>query len=358
MDEKEKKQRRLFKYKQAGVVLTENQVKEIKAGRKKLRKEMRAMGIKSKKEFEVTASSLGLYFDKRRWLLLLPWLWGGKGLWALLGALLALLFALFLMSLVTQLRGHFTISLADEMFENGFVLSETEDFADPQLHLFSEPLEDAPCISIANIPEDVEDYEGTHGDGTYFAYTFWLRNEGRDTVDYTYGIRMNSESLNLSSATWLMLFENGEMSFHAEESAYGGEEALPAFGDDSRGYRVTPFRDSMREDQYELISTTRWGEYYRAIPIPFESEEIMMTGFYDDIGPMEVNKYTVVLWLEGDDPDCTDELIGGHLGIDMFFTLVENEEDEVDAGFKEKLQRLLQTMKETLMFWEWGDENN
>ena len=32
----EKKQKRLFKKKRAGVVLTENEVREIKAGRKKL----------------------------------------------------------------------------------------------------------------------------------------------------------------------------------------------------------------------------------------------------------------------------------------------------------------------------------
>ncbi|MBR6637425.1 MAG: hypothetical protein IKK96_01055, partial [Lachnospiraceae bacterium] len=51
----EKKQRRLlFKKKRGGVVLTRDEVKAIKAGRKKLRKELKAKGIKSKKEFELT----------------------------------------------------------------------------------------------------------------------------------------------------------------------------------------------------------------------------------------------------------------------------------------------------------------
>ena len=31
----------------------------------------------------------------------------------------------------------------------------------------------------------------------------------------------------------------------------------------------------------------------------------------------DVHKYTVVMWLEGDDPECTDELIGGHMGVEM-----------------------------------------
>ena len=41
----------------------------------------------------------------------------------------------------------------------------------------------------------------------------------------------------------------------------------------------------------------------------------------------------MVIWLEGDDPDCTDELIGGHLGLEMDFQLVEDQEDEWGAVF-------------------------
>lgn len=85
----ERRQHRLFKKKRAGVVLTEDQVQEIKAGRKKLRRDLRAKGIKSKQEFELMAGSLGLYFDKRSGFLL--WFFHGRGLWALLGALLLLL---------------------------------------------------------------------------------------------------------------------------------------------------------------------------------------------------------------------------------------------------------------------------
>ena len=56
--EPEQKQKRLFKYKRAGVELSENEVQEIKAGRKRLRADLRAAGIKSKKDFELTASLL------------------------------------------------------------------------------------------------------------------------------------------------------------------------------------------------------------------------------------------------------------------------------------------------------------
>ena len=67
---KETRQRRIFKRRRAGVVLSREEVKAIKEGRKKLRREMRARGIKSRREFELVAGSLGLYFDKRRGFLL------------------------------------------------------------------------------------------------------------------------------------------------------------------------------------------------------------------------------------------------------------------------------------------------
>lgn len=350
----EKKQKRLFKKKRGGIVLTENEVREIKAGRKKLRKEMKKMGIRSRKEFELTASSMGLYFDKNRWWALLLWFFhGGRWLRWLLAALAAFLFALFCWSMVTEHQGHFTINLDDDMLKNGFVLSETEDFANPQIELDSDPVENVPCISIVALPEDIEDYEGTHTDGTYFAYTFWLRNEGEDTVDYTYDIRINSESQDLSTATWIMFFENGEMTFHAEESLDGGEEAIPSFGDNSQGYRYTPFREQAKypDEQYQVVASTGRSTYYRAVPIPFESESIAVTGYFDDIEPRQVNKYTVVMWLEGDDPDCTDALIGGHLGLDMQFALVPNEKEmEEDLSFIANLRRLLEEIRENLKF--------
>lgn len=322
-----KPQRRLFcKKKRGGVLLTREQVAAIKLGRKVLRKELKARGIKSKEEFNLTAASMGLYFDKNRLLLLLPWLFHGRGLWLLLGSLLALLATLFLYSTVTAMRGHFTINMSDGMFNEGFVLSETEDFANPTTHLFCVPAEDAPCISISHIPADIDSYEGQHND-TYFAYTFWLRNEGETTVGYKWSLDLNSESLNLSKACWVMVFEDGEMLFYAAPSAENKVEALPAVGDNTRGYIGAPLLELNKqpEKQYELIAQRGNLTYYRVLPIPFVTANRVAEGRVEDVDPMEVHKYTVVIWLEGDDPDCTDELIGGHVGMEINMQLLSEE---------------------------------
>ena len=43
---------------------------------------------------------------------------------------------------------------------------------------------------------------------------------------------------------------------------------------------------------------------------------------------MDVHKYTVVMYLEGDDEQATDDKIGGRLGVEMKFRLSSEEATE------------------------------
>ena len=342
----DKRQRGPFKKKRANTVLTRDEVKEIKAGRKKLRKDMRKQKIRSRREFETVASSLGLYFDKRNGL----WLWFLRHwLPALLGLLAVLLLTLIVFAAVTQLRGHFTINMSEKMFREGFTLSETSDFANPSTQLFAMPAENVPCISINQIPKDVNEIDGAQND-IYFAYTYYIRNEGENVVDYRWALSLNSESKNLSSATWMALFVNDKLRIYADPSASGGAEALPALNDNSRGYSSLPLRELATDsDQFQTIATRGNITYYRVIPDTFLSDTGISEGFVEGMKPQEVHKYTVVLWLEGDDPECTDELIGGNLGVEMNYRLASESNDAEDefAGGK-----LFEQLWEGLKFWE------
>ena len=313
-----KKQRRpFFRRKRSNEVLTREQVKAIKKGRKLLRKDLKKQGVKDKQDFEVIAASQGLYFDK--WSFLAFWWMKGCGLWALLGSILALLGVMMLLSWVTELRGHFTISLAEDLFREGFVLSETADFKQPTTYLFATPAEDVPCISINDIPLDVDSaYEGAHN-AQYFAYTFFLRNEGQSTVDYTWSMELNSESKSLSDGVWVMVFEDGKMRFYAEPNDQGKTEALPAFEDNTRGYVNPKIMElcAQPEEQFELIRQRGELSYYRLIPETFLSLTHVAEGGRELVKPMDVHKYTIVIWLEGDDPDCDNSMIGGHVGMEF-----------------------------------------
>lgn len=312
------KRGKLFRKQRGNVHLTRKQVKAIKKGRKLLRKEMKEKGLRRREDFELAASSVGLYFDQSGLaaLLLLLWRWGP---WFAAGAAVLALGAMALLSAVTEMRGHFTINMSDELFREGFVLSETADFKQPTTYLFATPAEDVPCISINDIPLDVDSaYEGAHN-AQYFAYTFFLRNEGQSTVDYTWSMELNSESKSLSDGVWVMIFEDGKMRFYAEPNDQGKTEALPAFDDNTRGYVNPKIMElcAQPEEQFELIRQRGELSYYRLIPETFLSLTHVAEGGRELVKPMDVHKYTIVIWLEGDDPDCDNSMIGGHVGMEF-----------------------------------------
>ena len=314
----------LFRRKRSGVPLTRAEVKEIKAGRKRVKKELKGAGIYSRHEYKVLTSSMGLYFDKPRWLFLL-WLFHGKGLWVLLGLAALALGTIFAMSKVSQMRGYFTINLQDEMFKKGFVLSDTADFSQPVSYLFAEPATDVPCISITSIGADVNDHEGQHNGYGYFAYSFYIRNEGEETVDYTWELRIDGESKNISIATWVMVIEDGVMRLYAEMTEDGLVQTVPARDDDTRGYLEIPVM-ALADPNIpftETVKTVGAAVYKRVVTLPFVEENIVARGGQTDVKPTDVHKYTVVIWLEGDDPQCTNDLIEGHLGLNFQFQLVE-----------------------------------
>ena len=318
----EKKQFGPFKKRRAGIVLTKDEVEKIKKGRKELRAKMRSMGIKSKKEFELTASSLGLYFDKNRRFAILIWLFSGKGLWALLVSGILALAVLSAFSAISSMRGHFTISMSDDMFREGFTISETKGFENPTSHLFSTPAEDVPCISINSIPKNVDQIDGAHHE-RYFAYTFYVRNEGENAQNMSWQLRLDAESKNLSKATWMMVFVDGKMNIFAEANEDGTPQTLPAQDDNTRGYLNPPLYDFAQnpDQQYEIIKQSGAVTYWRVKPKPFLSDLLVEHNLIENFKPGEIHKYTVVIWLEGDDPQCTDELKNGHLGMSLYMQL-------------------------------------
>ncbi|MBP5230146.1 MAG: hypothetical protein ILO68_00295, partial [Clostridia bacterium] len=321
------KQRGPFKKKRAGVVLTKEQVKEIKEGRKKLRKDLRAQGIRGKRDFEATAASLGLYFDKRR-NGIIPFLlshWLGF----LIAALLVLLLILFIFAMITQLQGHFTVNLSGPLFREGFTLSETVGFENPTTRLFAQAAEDIPCVSIKDIPGDIDLTDGQHN-ADYFAFTFYIRNEGEKTAGYTWSLDISSESQDLSEGAWVMLFEDGvPVILAAPNKTTGQPESLPPKTDNSRGYLNLPFANAYGSNpQLETVKQTGSSSYLRVNPENFESKSRLRSGLVENVEPGEKHKYTVVMWLEGDDPDTDNSMIGGHLGVEFSFRMTDEPEEE------------------------------
>ena len=50
---------------------------------------------------------------------------------------------------------------------------------------------------------------------------------------------------------------------------------------------------------------------------PFFNESTAVLEQRKDFKPGDIDKFTVVIWLEGDDEDCTDNILGGEIKMHM-----------------------------------------
>ena len=51
----------------------------------------------------------------------------------------------------------------------------------------------------------------------------------------------------------------------------------------------------------------------------FASERMVAMGQRDELQPQEYDKFTVVIWLEGEDPECVNDILGGTIEMMMQF---------------------------------------
>ncbi len=295
--------------------------------RRLLRKDLKSKGITSRKDFNAIAESLGLVLWKISpftiWLHhALKGLIAGMGLKWLAGAAAAGLVTMFLFSAITEEKGSFTINLTGDMLQKGFALSDTVGFEEEMTRLRADKLKDVNNITISDIDPNVDKVDGPHNGENYFAYTFYIKNVSDKSASYAYFLRMTSETLNVTSAAWIMLYEDGkQITYSRPRSDTGGAEALENFD--------TPLhftQDAYKTDQY--YSYSRDGDtLYGIKTTPYANENTVAQGIVVDVPPGGVHKYTVVIWLEGYDPDCVDAIFGGYAKFQMDFEFVKDKND-------------------------------
>ena len=59
---------------------------------------------------------------------------------------------------------------------------------------------------------------------------------------------------------------------------------------------------------------------YKLTAKPFLSDTVVCNGIREEIADGEVDKYTVVIWYEGEDPECVDDILGGWVELYMTFS--------------------------------------
>ena len=63
----------------------------------------------------------------------------------------------------------------------------------------------------------------------------------------------------------------------------------------------------------------------------YSTQDVLVEG-RKDFKPGEVDKFTIVIFIEGDDPDCIDALIGGEMKMHMDITEEHIKQDKLEEN--------------------------
>lgn len=220
----------------------------------------------------------------------------------LLGMLL-LVAVLFIFAFMQEKMGNFTINLNRlELYRKGISIADNGDFDGATARLTASTVEDATNISIDDLPEDIDDLDGSHNGKNYMAYTYYVRNAGKEDLGYKASITLDSCAKGAEKAVRVAVWRNGERVVYAAPATDGGEE---------NGCKN------------------------------FKSDDVVCTYTEKKFLVGNVDRYTIVIWMEGDDPECVDSIIGGSVEFSM----------KIDADYKDEtslLAKFVQDIKDTL----------
>lgn len=215
---------------------------------------------------------------------------------------------LLVLSYFGQNVGSFTISLHSDMFTRGLSLSETIDFNKPSSRLAADVLHDAYPIGQVGRPEEfprvinleeVVSFEGAKNGRDYMAYSFYIQNAGEEVVNYSYSVEIESTLRGVDEAIRIAIIK--------AENASENKINL----DDMQVYA---------KRQSELGSAPGEAE---PGSIPFFSHNKVNYDERFDFKVSEIDRYIIILWLHGEDPDCNDSIIEGSIKLSMKFNIID-----------------------------------
>ncbi|MCR5457998.1 MAG: hypothetical protein K6F14_07970 [Clostridiales bacterium] len=203
-----------------------------------------------------------------------------------IAAMIILAVVIYLISVLYTKTGSFTVSINKfDATQYALTLSDTRDFYTPTAMLNAEISKEITNISESWLPADLDNIDGAHNGDNYVAYTFYLKNAGEGMVTYNYQMYIVSVENDVDEAIRIRLYIDGVWTNYAR-TATDGSGAEPG--------------------------TTE-----------FLTDRIVTQGQRQGFNPGDVTKYTVIIWIEGDDPDCIDDLLGGELKVAMDFEIVK-----------------------------------
>lgn len=180
-------------------------------------------------------------------------------------------------------NGNFSVTLDKNLyFDKGMIIYDDVNYKVYRSELYAKTPESFDNISHRWLPNNIHDsMGGSHNGDNYLAYTFYIENEGDMISNYYYEVVIDDVIKNVDEAVRFRIYKDDDAFVtYAKESARGTAE-----------------------------SDT----------VAFVSDELIAREHVADFNPGDIHKYTVVMWIEGSDPECTDNILGGEFKVHMDF---------------------------------------
>ena len=147
---------------------------------------------------------------------------------------------------------------------------------------------------------------------SFIAASFFLKNTTGEDQTYIEQLNLRHSTNNVETAIRVMLIRNYQISVYAKAKENGEREKVVPLEKEI----YTPLEITKNEDgtvNIEHVGEEPW------MAEDFYSDDYI---FYNDdrvIKPGEVVRYSIIIWLEGWDEDCTDDKLYGIIQMDFAF---------------------------------------
>ncbi len=199
-----------------------------------------------------------------------------------IGAAVLMIFYSF--ALLYNRTGRFSVAIENPSTEFAITLCETPDFNTRSSRLTNDQQVSITNISGGDLPSNVDNVNGKHNGENYLAYTFYCKNVGTAIASMHYELTFNNVTNDIDEAIRVRLYVNGEKTDYAKTKS----------GVDGTSGKEERFCDKEFFGTYSVCKD-----------------------IINIVQPDEYIKFTVVIWLEGDDKDCVDSVINGKIKFDM-----------------------------------------
>ena len=177
--------------------------------------------------------------------------------------------------------GRFSVMVDNPDTTYAITLCEHPDFRTKSSRLTNDQQVTISNLCGEALPKNIDQVDGEHNGEHYLAYTFYCKNIGAGKESLVYEMTFNNVTNNIDECIRVRIYVNGVPTDYAKTRSDGG-------GMESH-----------------LCDKTFAGKYVVC------REEIPEVGFDEYV------RFTVVIWVEGDDPDCNDSVVNGKIKFDM-----------------------------------------